>query len=130
LISNALKNESDGQRIYFLHFHKAGGSTVCYVARVANGLVAPKRNCNLPGDGPLTLDKGLSGYGNSKWDTEIKWDEEICKHRAHVYDEMGLHFHAIERWLDVNLLRNCRSHFFFCYSDKRTNISLCFSLSF
>uniref|UniRef100_A0A7S3NIZ3 Heparan-sulfate 6-O-sulfotransferase n=1 Tax=Aureoumbra lagunensis TaxID=44058 RepID=A0A7S3NIZ3_9STRA len=107
LIADALKTESEGRRIYFLHLHKAGGTTVCHVARVANGLVAPKRNCNLPGDGPRTLDKGLSGHANLEWDTQV------CERRAQAYDEWGLNFHAVERWLDVNLLRNCRSHFFF-----------------
>jgi hypothetical protein len=43
---------------YFIHFHKAGGTTLCHQARAVNGMNVPLRNCNLPGDGPRTLETG------------------------------------------------------------------------
>jgi hypothetical protein len=43
---------------YFIHFHKAGGTTLCHQARAVNGMNVPLRNCNLPGDGPRTLADG------------------------------------------------------------------------
>ena len=60
LIAKAVKRAQqgiDGRLPYFLHLHKAGGTTVCHVARMSNELNAAKRNCNAPGDGLRTIEQ-------------------------------------------------------------------------
>lgn len=39
------------KKVVFFHLHKAGGTTLCHQAKVLNGMNAPLRNCNAPGDG-------------------------------------------------------------------------------
>lgn len=92
---------------------QAGGTTVCHVARVANGLSAPRRNCNLPGDGPRTLDAGVAGYGNRDWDSST------CDGRLGRVVGEGLEFFAVERWLDVATFAHCRSQFFFATAIRK-----------
>jgi len=86
---------------YFIHFHKAGGTTLCHQARAVNGMNVPLRNCNLPGDGPRTLADGLAGDGNRKLS---------CAARAQYMTEHCIHFFAAERWLDSEL---CPGRFFY-----------------
>jgi len=86
---------------YFIHLHKAGGTTLCHQARAVNGMNVPLRNCNLPGDGPRTLADGLSGDGNRKLS---------CEARAQYMTEHCIHFFAAERWLDSEL---CPDRFFY-----------------
>ena len=81
-----------GDRLpYFLHFHKAGGTTLCHYARVVNKLNSPIRNCNLPGDGPRTLEEGIKGFANR--DLE-------CGKRMDYLKRHCIEFFASERWLD------------------------------
>ena len=83
---------------YFVHFHKAGGTTLCHLARVLNGLASPQRNCNLPGDGPRTLYEPLSKeYGEAN--AGLACDERERYLRKHKFQ-----FMAIERWLDADAL--------------------------
>jgi len=106
-----LKGKKKKKRIpYFLHVHKAGGTTACYVARVANGLKAPKRNCNLPGDGPRTLGDGPGGTANEGWDCAGRFKAVVA--------ERHLEFFAVERWLDTRLVGSC-PHFFFATVVRR-----------
>ena len=83
---------------YFVHFHKAGGTTLCHLARVLNGLASPQRNCNLPGDGPRTLYEPLrKEYGEAN--AGLACDERERYLRKHKFQ-----FMAIERWLDADAL--------------------------
>jgi hypothetical protein len=86
---------------YFIHFHKAGGTTLCHQARTVNGMNVPLRNCNLPGDGPRTLTNSLAGDGNRKLS---------CAARAQYMAKHCIHFFAAERWLDGEL---CPERFFY-----------------
>lgn len=110
LLSRAGVTEG-GRMAYFLHLHKAGGTTVCHVARVSNGLAAPRRNCNMPGDGPRTLARGPGGYGNAAW------DDGRCEERLKRSEEYE--FTAVERWLDVALFNGCRTNYFFATALRR-----------
>ena len=92
---------------YFVHFHKAGGTTLCHLARVLNGLTSPQRNCNLPGDGPRTLYEPLrKEYGEAN--AGLTCDERERYLRKHKYQ-----FMAIERWLDADALAAVCTPLFF-----------------
>lgn len=92
---------------YFVHFHKAGGTTLCHLARVLNGLTSPQRNCNLPGDGPRTLYEPLrKEYGEAN--AGLTCDERDRYLRKHKYQ-----FMAIERWLDADALAAVCTPLFF-----------------
>ncbi|KAJ1452838.1 hypothetical protein M885DRAFT_619597 [Pelagophyceae sp. CCMP2097] len=102
-----------GRVPYFLHLHKAGGTTLCHVARVANGLNAPTRNCNVAGDGPRTLlDKTQpgGGYGNAGWT-----GADQCMKRHAYAQKNSLDILAVERWLDTAYFESvlCQKSFFF-----------------
>ena len=93
LIAKAVKRAQqgiDGRLPYFLHLHKAGGTTVCHVARMSNELNAAKRNCNAPGDGPRTLSTAPFGYANKKLDGH-------CKLRRQEALKRQVDFLAVER---------------------------------
>lgn len=96
------------RRVYFLHLHKVGGTSLCHLARHAstNHLAAPDRNCNLLGDGPRTLELGAHGYANVAWETH-------CETRAAYAQD--LQFLAVERWFDAAYFDDvtCRARFFF-----------------
>jgi len=79
---------------YFLHLHKAGGTTVCHLARSVNGMNAPIRNCDLPGDSPHHLEEGLAGDGNIGLS---------CEARANYLRQNCIQFFAVERWLDASM---------------------------
>ena len=101
-------------RVYFLHLHKCGGTSICQLARngSTNNLRAPDRNCNLYGDGPRTLGQaGERGYANLEW-------EEDCAARDSYAKAANLQFLAVERWLDVSYVSSpdCRARFFFVTS--------------
>ena len=88
-----------GRMPYFMHFHKAGGTTLCHNARVVNNLNAPIRNCNLPGDGPRTLNSGLQGMGNR---------DLTCAARLAYLNQHCIHFFAKGitcMWLPLSTLR-------------------------
>ena len=98
-------------RVYFLHLHKCGGTSICQLARngSTNNLRAPDRNCNLYGDGPRTLGQaGERGYANLEW-------EDDCAAREKYAEAANLQFLAVERWLDVSYVSapDCRARFFF-----------------
>ena len=73
--------------------HKAGGTTICALAK-RNGLKAPRRNCNMDGDGPRTLHFTAHGEGNANMS---------CAARSAAYRAGHYSFAAVERWLDVPL---------------------------
>jgi len=56
-----LKNDPGFVPVYFLHFHKSGGSTFCKIATSSgNSMLLNQEqkithNCNLPGDGPYSM---------------------------------------------------------------------------
>ena len=109
LIAKAVKRAQqgiDGRLPYFLHLHKAGGTTVCHVARMSNELNAAKRNCNAPGDGPRTLSTAPFGYANKKLDGH-------CKLRRQEALKRQVDFLAVERWLDTRTFASCHTSFFF-----------------
>ena len=109
LIAKAVKRAQqgiDGRLPYFLHLHKAGGTTVCHVARMSNELNAAKRNCNAPGDGPRTLSSAPFGYANKKLDGH-------CKLRRQEALKRQVDFLAVERWLDTRTFASCHTSFFF-----------------
>ena len=84
-----------GSRLpFFLHLHKAGGTTLCHNARVVNQLNAPIRNCNAPGDGPRTLRDGIDGFANGNL---------TCEERQAYMNLHCIQFFATERWLDDEL---------------------------
>ena len=101
-------------RVYFLHLHKCGGTSICQLARNSstNSLRSPDRNCNLYGDGPRTLGQaGERGYANLEW-------EDDCAARESYAEAANLQFLAVERWLDVSYVSSpdCRARFFFVTS--------------
>ena len=109
LIAKAVKRAQqgiDGRLPYFLHLHKAGGTTVCHVARMSNKLRAAKRNCNMAGDGPRTLLDGVAGYANGQLDGD-------CAGRKRWAAKTAVDFVAVERWLDAGTALKCRRDFFF-----------------
>ena len=109
LIAKAVKRAQqgiDGRLPYFLHLHKAGGTTVCHVARMSNELNAAKRNCNAPGDGPRTLSSAPFGYANKKLDGH-------CKLRRQEALKRQVDFLAVERWLDTRTFASSLTSFFF-----------------
>ena len=97
---------TDARLPYFLHLHKAGGTTVCHVARMSNKLRAAKRNCNMAGDGPRTLLDGVAGYANGQLDGD-------CAGRKRWAAKTAVDFVAVERWLDAGTALRCRRDFFF-----------------
>lgn len=48
---NPAGNNDRDRKLLFLHFHKAGGTSICHQARTLNAMNVPLRNCNGPGDG-------------------------------------------------------------------------------
>ena len=97
----SMKQGLGSRLLFFLHLHKAGGTTLCHNARIVNGLNAPIRNCNAPGDGPRTLRDGINGFGNLNW---------TCEARYNYMAQNCIQFFATERWLDKQL---CPSHFMY-----------------
>lgn len=108
LIESAVRRatKNDGRLPYFLHLHKAGGTTICHVARMSNELNAAKRNCNAPGDGPRTLISAPFGYANTQLDGH-------CKRRRQEALKHKIDFLAVERWLDTGTFAQCHASFFF-----------------
>ena len=52
---NPSGNNDRDRKLFFLHFHKAGGTSICHQARTLNAMNVPLRNCNGPGDGTIFL---------------------------------------------------------------------------
>ena len=100
-LSTSMKQGLGSRLLFFLHLHKAGGTTLCHNARIVNGLNAPIRNCNAPGDGPRTLRDGINGFGNLNW---------TCEARYNYMAQNCIQFFATERWLDKQL---CPSRFMY-----------------
>ena len=96
--------------IYFLHFQRSGGGSLCHIASQDNGLAAPPaaRTCALGGDGPKTL---APTDGNAAWATA-----EGCVERAAATSQFQ--FFAVERWFDLEYFSSveCRAKFFFVTS--------------
>ena len=82
-----------GRLPYWLHMHKGAGTAICELAK-RNGLQAPRRNCNMDGDGPRTLHFTAYGEGNANMS---------CAARAAAYHARNYSFAAVERWLDLPL---------------------------
>ena len=105
--------------IYFLHFQRVGGGSLCHIARQDNKLAAPEaaRTCALDGDGPKTL---APSDGNAAWATA-----EGCSLRAEAVS--SLQFFAVERWFDVEYFSSvaCRAKFFFvtCLREPTARIA-------
>jgi hypothetical protein len=96
--------------VYFLHFQRVGGGSLCHIASQDNGLAAPPaaRTCALEGDGPKTL---APTDGNAAWATA-----EGCVERAAATSQYQ--FFAVERWFDLEYFSSveCRARFFFVTS--------------
>ena len=96
--------------VYFLHFQRVGGGSLCHIARQDNRLAAPEaaRTCALEGDGPKTL---APSDGNAAWATA-----EGCAERAAATSQYQ--FFAVERWFDLEYFASveCRAKFFFVTS--------------
>ena len=96
--------------VYFLHFQRVGGGSLCHIAREDIRLATPPaaRTCALEGDGPKTL--ALTD-GNAAWATA-----EGCVERAAATSQFE--FFAVERWFDIEYFSSveCRARFFFVTS--------------
>lgn len=95
--------EAEGRLPFALHFHKAGGSSLCRLA-VQNGLGAAgvgkhKRlgfNCNILGDDPGHLGFHVNTQASPHGQAEGAF---TCDKRLAYMREHGLGFSAVERWL-------------------------------
>lgn len=105
---------SSRRPVLFLHFHRAGGTSVCDWVRTTlkvptpiNNFPAGIANCNmLPGDGPhdemAHRELGCFGVMNAALS---------CHERAHLALALNYSFVAVERWLDAPLPPACSHRF-------------------
>ena len=92
------------QRIYFAHVHKAGGTSMCEMAK-ANGMkiVPGERNCNLP----TPEGRNLIATGNET--TQAIWMDRMERlHVSFLANEAGLPdvFFIAPGWRYVTILRD------------------------
>jgi len=88
--SRTLAMDKDPRSILYLHFRKCGGTGICTLAKLA-GYKVTGSNCNLPEDGPWSLNiTKRSPFGAF----------ESCEERAAFIEKTGLGFTAEERYFD------------------------------
>jgi hypothetical protein len=130
-VASASKNskQSSKHRIpFFMHLHKAAGTTICELAernkkRAAGmGDDAAEHlgfNCNLRGDDPGHLGLGVKGQESTYGQAEGKFS---CEARANILQKNSLQFTAIERWIFPAEI--CPSKFIYmtCFRDPISRI--------
>ena len=114
---NRAEKEKLQKPLFFLHFHKAGGTAACWMTqecyRAQPWLPQNRRkdvsflfdgnlNCNLPGDGPYKPPYGVESgklRDHAMWISAFPYTANCSTRKAYV-KQKGLRFLARERWLD------------------------------
>jgi hypothetical protein len=96
------KREKEKRVIYFLHLHKAGGTTLCDAAK-ANGMITSPANCN------VQYDQRCCGYGDTLYDQQrFARDTKFTfvANEGDMYREMD-----VEHYRYVTILRDSQSRY-------------------
>lgn len=87
-------------KFFMMHIHKAGGSTLCGIAR-ANNLLVPERNCNLLANDPK-LPSNSSCFSNQNHtvatDSALRWNRFDVQIASSCFQEQPYNLIAVESY--------------------------------